>query len=83
MSGDQNLGASLRELTVIEIGDQSGDYCAMMLAGLGAKVTKIEPLEGAPSRRIGPFASSDRDPEGGEPNGAFGPLAEGGSGSPC
>lgn len=63
MSAEQNLSASLRQVTVIEIGDQSGDYCAMMLAGLGAKVIKIEPLEGAPSRKLGPFATVDRDPE--------------------
>lgn len=48
---------------VIEIGDQSGDYCAMLLAGLGANVIKVEPLEGSPSRTIGPFASPDRNRE--------------------
>ena len=45
------------------IGDESGDYGAMLLAGLGANVIKIEPLEGSPSRSMGPFASKGRDLE--------------------
>jgi crotonobetainyl-CoA:carnitine CoA-transferase CaiB-like acyl-CoA transferase len=58
-----NLGDSLADLTVLEIGDQLGDYAGMLMAGLGAQVIKIEPPEGSPSRRIGPFASSVPDPE--------------------
>src|SRR5271169_1321568 len=40
-----------------------GDYAAMLLAGLGAEVIKIEPPAGSPSRSIGPFASATPDPE--------------------
>ena len=58
MSEDGNLRSSLANLTVLEIGDQLGDYAAMLLAGLGAEVIKLEPREGAPSRQIGPFASN-------------------------
>jgi len=63
LSADINLRSSLADLTVLEIGDQSGDYAALLLAGLGANVIKIEPPEGSPSRRIGPYASNERDPE--------------------
>jgi crotonobetainyl-CoA:carnitine CoA-transferase CaiB-like acyl-CoA transferase len=54
-----SLSGALSDLTVLEIGDQSGDYAALLLGGLGADVIKIEPPEGSPSRRVGPYASSD------------------------
>ena len=63
MSRDYNLGSSLAGLRLLEIGDQSGEYGAMLLAGLGAEVIKIEPRDGAESRRIGPFVSDDQSPE--------------------
>src|SRR5271166_2734339 len=65
LSLDANLRSCLSQLTVLELGDESGDYGAMLLAGLGANVIKIEALEGSPSRSIGPFAASAtaRDPE--------------------
>jgi len=53
---ESSLSSSMRELVALEIGDELGDYAAMLLAGLGAEVIKLEPHEGAPSRRIGPFA---------------------------
>ena len=63
MNTDGNLSTSLAGFTILEIGDQLGDYAAMLLAGLGAEVIKLEPREGAASRRIGPFASTAPDPE--------------------
>jgi crotonobetainyl-CoA:carnitine CoA-transferase CaiB-like acyl-CoA transferase len=60
---DGNLRTSLKNVRVVEIGDQMGDYAALLLAGLGAEVIKIEPPEGSPSRSIGPFASSAQDSE--------------------
>lgn len=50
-------------LRVIEIGDETVEHCGLLLAGLGAEVLKIEPAEGAPSRRIGPFRNDSGDPE--------------------
>jgi crotonobetainyl-CoA:carnitine CoA-transferase CaiB-like acyl-CoA transferase len=47
---------------VLEVGDQRGEYCAMLLAGQGADVIKIEPPAGSPSRAIGPFYRDVRDP---------------------
>jgi crotonobetainyl-CoA:carnitine CoA-transferase CaiB-like acyl-CoA transferase len=58
-----NLSDSLAGITILEIGEQPGDYAALLLAGLGAEVIKIEPPEGAESRRTGPFASDACDPE--------------------
>lgn len=53
----------LAGLRVIEIADELGEYCGLLLAGLGAEVIKIEPPGGSPTRRIGPFAGDEDDPE--------------------
>jgi crotonobetainyl-CoA:carnitine CoA-transferase CaiB-like acyl-CoA transferase len=63
LSTDGNLSSSLGGFTLLEIGDQLGDYAGMLLAGLGAEVIRIEPPEGSPSRRIGPFSSTEPDRE--------------------
>ena len=60
---DGSLSTSLTGFTILEIGEQPGDYAALLLAGLGAEVIKIEPRDGAESRRVGPFASASHDPE--------------------
>jgi len=52
-----SLGSSLNELVLLEIGNELGDYAAMSLAGFGIDAIKLEPREGSPSRRIGPFAA--------------------------
>src|SRR5207253_10404137 len=58
-----SLSSSLAGFTILEIGEQPGDYAALLLAGLGAEVIKLEPRDGAESRRIGPFASASRNSE--------------------
>ena len=51
------MNKTLGNIKVIEMAQYiSGPYCGMLLAGLGASVTKIEPPEtGDISRRCGPF----------------------------
>ncbi len=63
MNRDGNLSSSLDGFTIVEIGDQLGEWASLLLAGLGAEVIKVEPRGGAPSRRIGPFASPSHDLE--------------------
>ena len=63
MTIDGNLRTSLKDIVVVEMGDQMGDYAALLLAGLGAEVIKVEPPAGSQSRSIGPFASTTPDPE--------------------
>ncbi|HUN47268.1 MAG TPA: CoA transferase [Stellaceae bacterium] len=53
----------LRGLRVIETADELGEYCGLLLAGLGAEVIKIEPKEGSPTRKIGPFYEDKEGPE--------------------
>lgn len=51
------------DIRVLEIGNESGDFCGMLLAGEGAEVIKLEPPAGSPSRRIGPFYEDRIDAE--------------------
>lgn len=41
----------------------SGPYCGKLFADFGADVIKVEPPEGDPARRCGPFPKEDKDPE--------------------
>ena len=54
---------NLADLRVIEIADEQAEYCGRVLAGLGADVIKVEPPDGSPTRRIGPFYQDAEDPE--------------------
>lgn len=51
-------------IRVVEIGGKvSAPYCGLTLAGLGAEVIKVEPLNGDVSRKIGPFPAENTDLE--------------------
>ncbi|MGE3832519.1 MAG: CaiB/BaiF CoA transferase family protein, partial [Parvibaculaceae bacterium] len=41
----------------------TGEYCGLLLAGLGADAIKVEPPDGNTTRRIGPFWQDKPDPE--------------------
>ncbi|WP_216892318.1 CaiB/BaiF CoA-transferase family protein [Nocardia alni] len=56
-------GGSLAGVRVIEVGDQQGEYCGLVLAGLGAEVIKVEPPGGSATRGLGPFVNDEPDPE--------------------
>ncbi|HEX3513476.1 MAG TPA: CoA transferase [Trebonia sp.] len=62
-SGPAAGQGSLSGVRVIEVGDQQGEYCGLVLAGLGADVIKVEPPEGSVTRTFGPFADDKPDPE--------------------
>jgi len=49
------MGGFLEGIKVIEIGDELGEYCGKLLAGLGADVVKVEPPGGEKTRTYGPF----------------------------
>lgn len=46
----------------------AGSYCTKLLADFGARVVKVEPPEGDPLRRVGPFPDAAED---GEMSGTF------------
>ena len=54
---------ALGHLKVLEVVDEVGEMCGAMLADMGADVVRIEPPEGAATRRIGPFLDDQPHPE--------------------
>ena len=56
------LTGPLDGIRVLELTDQSADYCGRLLAGLGADVVKAEPPDGSPARSIGPFLEDRPSP---------------------
>src|SRR5262249_59927265 len=65
-----NVAGALDGLRVLEVGGPvAAPYASKLLADLGADVGKIEPPEGAPPRRRGPFPGHRPDP------GTSGPLS--------
>ncbi len=52
----------LEGLRVVEVADETAEYCGLLLAGMGADVLKIEPPGGGSTRRIGPFLDDRPDP---------------------
>ena len=53
----------LEGLRVVELADQQAEWAGKLLADMGASVVKVEPPEGASTRRIGPFAGDIPDLE--------------------
>ncbi|WP_423778126.1 CoA transferase, partial [Desertimonas flava] len=45
------------------LADVRAEYAGLLLAGLGADVIKVEPPQGNPTRRIGPFYADEPGPE--------------------
>ena len=55
---------ALGHLRVLDLAGLEAQYCAKLLADLGADVIKVEPPEGDSTRYMAPFARDIRDPEG-------------------
>jgi crotonobetainyl-CoA:carnitine CoA-transferase CaiB-like acyl-CoA transferase len=53
----------IRPLRVLEMTNETGQYCGKLLAELGADVIKIEPPGGSSVRSYGPFMNDKYDPE--------------------
>jgi crotonobetainyl-CoA:carnitine CoA-transferase CaiB-like acyl-CoA transferase len=57
------LSSALQNIVVVEVGDERCEFAGLLLNSLGAQVIKLEPREGSPSRRLGPFTGPTPDPE--------------------
>jgi crotonobetainyl-CoA:carnitine CoA-transferase CaiB-like acyl-CoA transferase len=57
------LPGPLTGVRVLELADETGQFCGKLLGDLGADVVKIEPPGGEPCRRIGPFLDDVPHPE--------------------
>ena len=63
MSDDPPLPGPLAGLRILELANETGQFCGKLLGDLGADVVKIEPPGGEPNRRIGPFLDDIPHPE--------------------
>ncbi len=61
--GAETRPSALGHLRVLEVVDDMGELCGKMLADMGADVVRIEPPEGAATRRVGPFLDDQPHPE--------------------
>ena len=53
----------LFDVRVLELADEKAEFCGRLMAGAGADVIKVEPPDGSPTRRIGPFVDDIPHPE--------------------
>ena len=59
-----DLPHPLAGLTVVELAeDPGGEFSGALLAEMGARVIKVEPPGGAPTRQVGTFANGEAGPE--------------------
>ena len=64
MTAEQNRTPSaLTGLRVLDLTGRMGGYCGLLLANLDAEVILVEPLDGDPMRREGPFKDSSANAE--------------------
>jgi crotonobetainyl-CoA:carnitine CoA-transferase CaiB-like acyl-CoA transferase len=55
--------AALGNVRVLDLTDETGDYCTRLLAAMGADVIRVERPGGDRTRQIAPFWGDDPDPE--------------------
>jgi benzylsuccinate CoA-transferase BbsE subunit len=58
-------GNALEDVRVLDLTGELGVYCAKLLADLGADVIRVEPPDGDPIRRRGPFVHDRPGPDSG------------------
>src|SRR5262249_15307525 len=63
MSAPDTLAGPLAGLRVLELADETGQFCGKLMGDLGADVVKIEPPGGAPCRSGGAFVDDIPHPD--------------------
>ena len=53
---------ALGGILVVELCGERGQYMGKLMGDMGARVIKIEPIDGSPERNIGPFKDDVPDP---------------------
>jgi crotonobetainyl-CoA:carnitine CoA-transferase CaiB-like acyl-CoA transferase len=65
--GDLNstalLSSALAGITVLEVGDARAEFAGLLLRSLGSEVILVEGRRGSHSRHVGPFTTSEPNPE--------------------
>src|SRR4029077_5371302 len=59
----ETLPGPLAGLRILELADETGQFCGKLLGDLGADVVKIEPPAGERCRHVGPFLDDIPHPE--------------------
>jgi len=57
------LSSALEGIVVLECGDSRAEFAGFLLAALGAEVIRVEGRRGSHSRQVGPFTTSEPNPE--------------------
>ena len=63
MTSARHPDRPLSPYTVLDLSEGGFNWCAKLLADLGANVIKIEPPGGSPTRNVGPFLDGERGPD--------------------
>jgi len=63
VSDAQSLAGPLAGMRILELANETGQFCGKLLGDLGADVVKIEPPGGELNRRVGPFLDDVPHPE--------------------
>jgi crotonobetainyl-CoA:carnitine CoA-transferase CaiB-like acyl-CoA transferase len=63
VSNEEEFSHFLGGLRVVEIGNELGEYCGKVLAGLGADVVRVERPGGDETRSYGPFYHDEPHPD--------------------
>ncbi|HXD90100.1 MAG TPA: CoA transferase, partial [Candidatus Binataceae bacterium] len=63
MNSTALLSSALAGITVLEVGDARAEFAGLLLRSLGAEVIRVEGRRGSHSRHVGPFTTSEPNPE--------------------
>ena len=63
MQADNEEPSVFNDIRVLELTGVIGQQCGKLFADMGADVIKVEPIDGAESRRVGPYLGDAPHPD--------------------